>query len=98
MPLDVGTLRFDPVGHRYWIGTRELLAVTQVLQTAGLVDATWFTEASRLRGAAIHQAAEALDRGELPGHVDVGHEPYLDGYRRFLQDARPVWHGLETPV
>ena len=98
MPLDGPSLRFDPVQHRYWMGTRELLAVTHVLQTAGVVDATWFTAASRERGALIHRWVEALDRGEEIAALEASVAPYLEAYRRFIHDVRPLWHGVEQPV
>ena len=98
MPPEGPSIRLDPVHHRYWVGTRELLAVTAILQTAGLVDATWFTTASRACGAIIHRWAEALDRGERVAPLEPVYEPYLDAYRRFRHDARPVWHGLEQMV
>jgi len=98
MPDNALPLRKDPVQHRYWIGTRELLAVTNVLQTVGLIDGTWFTASSRLRGIIVHQAAEAIDRGEPVRETDPEVSTYLEAYRGFLQEARPVWHGLEQPV
>jgi hypothetical protein len=98
VPPEGPSIRFDPVQHRYWVGTRELLAVTAILQTAGLVDATWFTSASRARGAVIHRWAEAFDRGEAVPPLEPSYEPYLEAYRRFRHDARPVWHGLEQSV
>jgi hypothetical protein len=98
MPLEGPSLRFDPGQHRYWIGTRELLAVTQILHMAGVVDAMWFTAASRTRGAQIHRWAEALDRGEEIAPLEAAITPYLEGYQRFIHDARPVWHGVEQPV
>jgi hypothetical protein len=92
-----GPLRFDPVQHRYWIGPRELIAVTAVLDHAGLVDRTWYDDASRTRGVAVHHAAEACDRGE-PQIGDGPIAPYVSAYADFLRDARPVWHGIESPV
>jgi hypothetical protein len=91
-------LRFDPIAHRYWAGPRELLAVTAVLQAAGLVEPAWYTADGRLRGAAVHRATHARDRGEILTTVDPVVMPYLDAYEAFCQDARPVWHGLEEPV
>jgi hypothetical protein len=98
MPHEGASLRFDPVQHRYWMGTRELLAVTHILKTAGVVDATWFTTASRTRGALIHRWAEALDRGEEIALLEASIAPYLEAYCQFVHDARPVWHGIEQPV
>jgi len=97
MPPDATGLRFDPVQHRYWTGTRELLSVTHVLQTAGVIDSLWFTPASRDRGTRVHAALEQLERHEACA-IDAAYEPYLEGYRQFLHDARPVWHGIEIPV
>jgi len=97
MPPDATTLRFDPVQHRYWTGPRELIAVTQVLLTAGVIDSTWFTPAARDRGARVHAALEQLERHE-PCTIHTAYEPYLEGYRQFLRDAKPVWQGIETPV
>ena len=64
MPSESASVRFDAVAHRYWSGPRELLAVTRVLREAGLVDATWYTDAARERGAALHALTEAIDRDE----------------------------------
>jgi hypothetical protein len=97
MPPEATILRFDPIQHRYWTGPRELLAVTQVLLTAGVIDSLWFTPAARDRGARVHAALEQLERHELYT-IDPAYEPYVEGYRQFLHDARPVWHGIETPV
>jgi hypothetical protein len=92
------SIRFDSALHRYWAGTRELLAVTAVLHAAGLVDTTWFTAESRTRGRVVHRWAEAVDRREAIPPLESAYEPYVDAYRRFVRDARPVWHGIEQPV
>jgi hypothetical protein len=96
-------LRLDPIGHRYWSGTRELIAVTRVLREAGLSGPTWATETARARGRAVHVATEAIDRGDpmaVPPDDDQTDRfaGYLDAYRAFVADARPVWHAIETPA
>ena len=98
MSPETRALRFDPVTHRYWIGVRELVSVTTVLRDAGLVDSTWYTEASRARGQALHQATKAFDRGAPLAVVDPALEPYVAAYRAFVHEARPVWHGIEASV
>src|SRR5579862_6392791 len=102
MPSESASVRFDAVAHRYWSGPRELLAVTRVLREAGLVDAAWYTDAARERGAALHTLTEAIDWGETTAeYIDPDSrralDPYLDAYRTFLADAKPVWTGIETP-
>jgi len=94
-PPNPDGLRCDPVAHRYWVGPRELLAVTQVLRAAGLVEATWWTEASRTRGTAVHQATAALDREGRLMDLPPNLEPYIAAYAAFRAAARPVWHGVE---
>jgi hypothetical protein len=103
MQPELATIRFDAVTHRYWTGPRELLGVTHVLREAGLVDAAWYTEVARERGAALHALTEAIDRGEPTAeYIDPDSlralAPYLDAYQRFLADAKPVWAGIETPA
>jgi hypothetical protein len=98
MRPDAPPLRFDPVSHRYWLGAREVLSVTQILREAGLVDATWFTDAARLRGTLLHRATEAVDHGEAVTTLTAALEPYLAAYAAFVRDARPVWQGIEQPI
>lgn len=79
-------LTFDPAAHRYSIGERELISVTQVLSTAGFIDDRWFTEAAMLRGTAVHAAVEAfLQTGVVPTDDVVA--PFFDAYLRFVQEA-----------
>ena len=91
-------LTFDPQQHRYWLGTRELPSVTTILRITGLVDPTWFTDGSRVRGTSLHRATEAIDRGESVDALSPTLAPYLDAYGAFLSDAHPVWQGIEAPV
>jgi hypothetical protein len=98
MPPNKLPVRFDPVTHRYWVGTRELLAVTHVLREAGLVDPTWYTDESRARGAAVHALTEALDRGPIPLDPPPALIPYLRAYQDFLRAAHPVWQAIEAPI
>ena len=98
MSRSASGLRFDPLTHRYWLGTRELLSVTRILRDTGLVDPTWWTDTARLRGTALHRATEALDRDEVLPPMDATCEPYLEAYQDFRRDVRPVWHGIESPV
>jgi hypothetical protein len=89
-------LRFVEESHEYYLGDRLLVSVTQALGEAGLIDADWYTEASRLRGTYVHQALEWLDRGELE-EPEEGHWllDYIAQYRRFCADCRPHWTHVE---
>lgn len=81
-------LRFDPEEHRYFLGKNELPGVTRVLKSAGLVDDTWFTEYSRIRGKHIHDAIQLHNERDLDEKtLDPRIRPYLDAYRDFLKES-----------
>jgi hypothetical protein len=46
----------------------------------------------------VHRWAEAVDRCEAVPPLEAAFESYVDAYRRFVTEARPVWHGIEQPV
>lgn len=73
--------------------------VTAILQHAGLIDTTWFTDEARDRGSVLHVAAHYLDEGDLDwGTVDPIVLPRLRQYQRFLEEVRPDMLAIEEPV
>lgn len=58
-------LEFDATTHTYRRNGKIVPSVTQVLKHAGIIDDTWYTEASRARGTAVHLACEFHDEGSL---------------------------------
>ena len=78
----------DPDAPSYERNGRECLRVSTVLHDAGLVDARWFTEPSRLRGTYLHQAVAWFHEGALDEtSIDPVVEPYWKAYRAFLSDT-----------
>ncbi len=77
-------LAFDPASHRYTLGERELVSVTQVLRDVGFIDDRWFTEQAALRGTAVHAA---VDRFHVTGDVPTDDvcAPFFDAYLAFRQ-------------
>jgi hypothetical protein len=78
-----------------------LPSVTAILQKAGLIDPTWYTEESRQRGGALHLAAEYFDRGTLVfDDLDPQIACYLRGFIQFRRNGHPLtaneW--IETPL
>ena len=66
------------VGERFFAGTpptRELLRVTDVLRGVGAIDTTWYTEAGRDRGTAVHEAVALDCEGALDTDVVRAHYP-----------------------
>lgn len=77
----------------------DLPHVTDILRDAGLIDATWFTDWSRDRGTAVHEATRYDDEGDLDeSSIDPAVAPRLAAYRAFRRDAQPVIHAIELPV
>lgn len=63
-----------------------------------LKDSRWTkTGAAMARGTDIHKAAEALALGTIP-KVEPELEPYVNQYRRFLEDFQPEFLMAEAPV
>lgn len=80
-------LTFDEGTHTYRLDGVVVPSVTQVLQRF-VVDATWYTEVSRLRGTMVHRALELYDTGRMPSNPGIGElQPYLDAWIRFKAEA-----------
>jgi hypothetical protein len=63
-----------------------------------LKDARWNrTSAAAARGTDVHKAAESLALGQQP-EVAEDILPYVDQYRRFLEDFQPEFLLAEAPV
>ena len=50
------------------------------------------------RGTELHKAAEQLALGVTPTEVDVDALPYVEQFKRFLEDHAPVFEMAEAPV
>lgn len=86
-------LSFYPVDHGYTLDGVPLISVTQVLKNRGLIDTSHFTEESRLRGTAVHEAIHFLNEGDLDwSTVDERLVGYLKAYQKFLRetDFQPI--------
>lgn len=83
---EVSPLVFDAVAHRYSLGGRELISVTQALTEAGLIDSRWYSEAGATRGTAVHAAVQAFNTsGDVP--TDDACAPFFDAYLAFQMQA-----------
>lgn len=90
-------LAFEPGPHTYTLDGRRLVSVTQLLDSCGLVAGKeHFTEESRARGQAVHEAIALIEEGALdPSTVDPRIEGYLAAYRRFAAEMRPTTYLFE---
>lgn len=97
------TLEFSEEGHCYKLSGVSIPSVTQVLQTAGLVDFSRVPldvlEAARRFGTAVHKACELLDKGTLDERsLDPNLWPYLDAWSDFKKDYKPEFIEIEKPI
>lgn len=89
---------FNQEAHEYSVGGRVLPSVTQVLKAFGLIsgDYAQMDPFYAERGTAVHAACEFHDKGTLDAEaLDPQIVPYLDAWKRFRDEARPVIHGIE---
>ena len=80
------TLTFEPISHRYFLGERELIAVSTALKEANLCPAYGSTDAA-VRGQYVHAACCLLDEDDLDlSTLDQALGGYVKAYVRFKQE------------
>lgn len=91
------TFRHDT--HEYaWNGI-PTLAVTKILELAGVIDTTWYTEFGRDRGKAVHTAIHLYIGGRLDEKtIDPLILPYVNAFIDFLNDSSFRIYQSERPV
>lgn len=96
-------LEFDRETHTYTLGDRVLPSVTQIIQAAGLVDSTWFTEVGRRTGEDVAYLTELEDRGEagkvaaiIGERMDLGF--YLNAWIKFKEESSFAIRTIEEQV
>jgi hypothetical protein len=89
-------LRFDPVEHRYFLGSQELPGVSRIISE--LSGSPWYTEEGRDRGRDIHLATRYSDEDDL--HLDSCEEisGFVLAWRRFLSESGFVIELIEEPL
>jgi hypothetical protein len=89
--------RFDADTHTYWLGSTRLPGCTSILKECGVIDDRYYTEASRLRGQAVHAACHYLGEGDLDwSSVSPKILGYVHAYERFMVEQN--FHPRENEV
>jgi hypothetical protein len=92
-------LTFDPEKHEYRLNGVVIPSITQILAGVGLIDTTWFTEASRDRGTLVHRIIHWHLTGELDeDSVDPTLKPYFDAFLQFERDSKLTVEAIEKPM
>lgn len=96
--------RFDAEAHEYIdLATGAVLPhITSMLQRSGIVDAGWYTDASRERGTAVHRLTADYDLGALdPAKCISAYRGYLLAHHAamtILKGQGLVLHAIEEPL
>lgn len=61
----MSNFNFDAATHTYTRDGKKLLSGTQIIKICGIIDDSFYTAASRMRGVAVHKACELLAKGVL---------------------------------
>lgn len=91
------SFRFSADAHEYFDGLNLVPGITGMLVKCGLIDDTWFTEESRIRGTAVHHLTAAYDLGALNLEaVAPVYRPYLLAHVAAMEQLRPSWTDVEV--
>ena len=89
-------LTLDEKTNCYTEGGINFPRVSTVIQEAGLVDTTWFTEFAADRGTYVHQACALWDQDNLDEEqLDPQIKPYLEAYKSFRSKVSVPWLSIE---
>jgi hypothetical protein len=81
-------IHFDPTTHTYTVNGEVYPSVTQIIQGAGLIDTTWFTDYGRDRGTMVHRVIQYHLAGELDEtSIDPVLWPYFVAFRKFEAES-----------
>jgi hypothetical protein len=89
-PDITSSLRFEPEGHRYFLGSQQLPSVTQVLSMLDKFEGVPLDvlEAARQFGSHVHMACDLDNKGVLDEDaLDPALRAYLECWRRFRAES-----------
>ena len=89
--------RFDRITHAYSDEQGVVLPhITGMLETAGLIDSTWYTDDASERGTAVHDLTAAFDLGALDVGSLVGcYRPWVLAHVEAMAMLSPRFHAIE---
>jgi hypothetical protein len=95
----VNPVIFDEKEHTYELDNVFYDSTTQILRKFGLYPEyeKYGNENSRDFGSKLHRLLELYDKNDL-GDYDNAMDPWLNGYKRFLEAYQPRWELIEYPM
>jgi hypothetical protein len=83
-------LTFRPEDHTYWLGERELISLTTLLEQEGVIDTRFYNEEGKLRGTMVHMATQLVDEptGDAfdPAKIPEQWLGYVNAWRQFKSE------------
>lgn len=94
-------LLFNEESHIYTMGGVQLPSVTSIIGKVGLQGESkqWYTKSATNRGTQVHNMLEFYDEEALDeSNLDPQLVPYLDGWKKFLDEVQPRFIDIEKPI
>ncbi len=92
-------LQFEESTHTYTRNGVVIPGVTETLQSAGIIDTTWFTESAAWKGSRIHLACQFDDEGDIEESEFTEEElGYLEAWRKFKEKNKVDFTAIERPM
>lgn len=89
---------FDHAEHIYTVAGKVIPNVTGMLQKTGWVDPTYYTDAVRERGRAVHQLTAEYDLGALDvSRLVSKYRGWVLAHVGAMQALKPTWEAIEEP-
>jgi hypothetical protein len=79
----------DEKTHEYGCNGKKYPGVTHILQNCGLIDITWYTEETAMRGTYIHECLKLIDENVPLIMLDIGPDiaGYINAYLQFKKNT-----------
>lgn len=90
--------RFDHEQHVYYVNERQVPNITSMLQKTGHVDPTYYTEAARERGRAVHRLTADYDLADLSlATLRSPFRGYVLAHAAAVKALKPIQVEVEEP-
>ena len=91
---------FDPVSHQYRVGGIVRPSVTQILGSANIINAEWYSADAAARGSAVHAAAHYADENDLEDawRDQSPYAGYLRAWEKFKAESGFIVELVEERV
>jgi len=88
-------VKFDEKTHTYFVDGKKVRSVTQILMDEGFYDTSFYNDAGRKRGIAVHEAiCDMVNGAKVKPSKEI--VPYIDAYLSFVKQTN--WTAEQTEL